>query len=363
MHPKATGLFNEATMPKVQTIEPELYPEVDPEFSKLLPERSPEATADLEKELIEDGGPREPLVIWGSQNILLGGHTRYRICLAHNLPFTVIYKNFPNNTREEAMEWMIADQLKKRNLTDQERAYFIGKQYLMEKQKQGAPDKGATVAPLSPGSSQNKGKTAKKVAKKNKVGDRTVHRAAKFTAAVDAHDAANPGAKAKILAGGAGKGMSKVVKTAPILCPDCIRKGRMANCKKCEELVAKSKKRKPTADTLFKEPKAPKPPKPELDPYEILAKTGTAFATLATKLLKGTDERAQRLRDYWGWCGLTNYTNGVGQFLPWIGVKDLIEASGEKTRMNAAQTEARYIKSCNFLPPATKYRRAQRDQR
>jgi len=97
-------------IPELQRIE------IDPEFKTLITEPRPEETAQLEESLIHEGC-RDPLVLWGS--ILLDGHHRHEICQRNSLPFKTVQAAVKD--RDEAMTWIIKNQLGKRNLTDYDR--------------------------------------------------------------------------------------------------------------------------------------------------------------------------------------------------------------------------------------------------
>jgi hypothetical protein len=88
---------------------------------------------------------------------------------------------------------MIEHQLGQRNLNDEHKLYYIGKHNELQKKLVGRPNgNGATSAPF--------GKTAKAIAEKHKVSERTVYSATKFTRAIDAiADAAGNGARDAIL--------------------------------------------------------------------------------------------------------------------------------------------------------------------
>ena len=82
----------------------------------------------LEANLIKDGC-REPISVWNG--IIVDGHNRYKICTKHQIPFAIEEKYF--SCREEAIAWICANQLGRRNLTEESRKYLIGKQYESEK--------------------------------------------------------------------------------------------------------------------------------------------------------------------------------------------------------------------------------------
>ena len=100
----------------------------DTVFKQLITPLSAEELRQLEQNIIRDGC-REPLCVWNST--ILDGHNRYAICTRMQIPF-MIQKICVRN-REEAMAWICANQLGRRNITHETRKYLIGKRYEMEK--------------------------------------------------------------------------------------------------------------------------------------------------------------------------------------------------------------------------------------
>lgn len=149
---------------------------IDPEFSQLIPATSAEEDAEFERAVLADGKIFEPLILWDHQNILLDGHRRNRLLTKNpklKAPEPIVLKL---ESRQEAHDWIIHHQLSKRNVTPEQRRYLIGKLYLQNKPEAHRPNKSATVADLS----------AREIAAKEGVSERTVHNAASFAAAVDA---------------------------------------------------------------------------------------------------------------------------------------------------------------------------------
>lgn len=151
--------------------------QIDPEFETwVLPPRL-EEFAGLEKSLLEDGC-REPLVLWNG--ILIDGHNRHKICTKHNLPFKTVNKEF--DTREDVKNWIINNQLGRRNVTPEQRDYMLGKLY---KEKKCNPVD--NLKQNSPSGNSCRSVTAiDSLTKSFKVAERTVRNAEKFAEAVDA---------------------------------------------------------------------------------------------------------------------------------------------------------------------------------
>ena len=104
---------------------------IDEEFRSLIRPLTSEEYRLLEENILRDGC-REPLIIW--KDTILDGHNRYKICKRWDLPF--ITTELQVSCREEAMSWICANQLGRRNLSEEMRRYLIGKRYEMEKQIQ-----------------------------------------------------------------------------------------------------------------------------------------------------------------------------------------------------------------------------------
>jgi ParB family chromosome partitioning protein len=87
--------------------------EINQEFKALIPPLSIEEYSQLEKNIIADGC-REPLVVFN--NTLVDGHNRYEICTKHDLPFSILEKDFASESH--AHIWMIENQDGRRNIQD-----------------------------------------------------------------------------------------------------------------------------------------------------------------------------------------------------------------------------------------------------
>lgn len=163
---------------------------VDKEFKSLIDPLTREELEGLEQKILTEGF-KGKVVVWQEQDILLDGHNRVAICKKHNIKYDKRYISLPD--RNAAINWIIDNQLSRRNLSPNQAAYLRGKKYLAEKQKPWRPKKekkGATVAPPSP---EKKGATVapfsqstrEKIAKETKVSPRTIARDGLYAQAVD----------------------------------------------------------------------------------------------------------------------------------------------------------------------------------
>ena len=93
---------------------------VDPEFRDLIPPLNEEELKLLEESLVADGC-ESPLIVWNG--VIIDGHNRYAICRKHEIPFAIQEKNF--SSRDDAMLWMLRNQLGRRNLNNYQRVELV----------------------------------------------------------------------------------------------------------------------------------------------------------------------------------------------------------------------------------------------
>jgi len=161
------------------------------EFKKLIPPLSKEEFAQLETNCLDEG-IREAIVTW--QGFIIDGHNRHEIAQRWGLEFKTVEKSF--DFKEDAIEWMINNQLGRRNITDGQKKYLIGKRYENEKQRQGTnnqyskSEKGQNVL------FQN---TAEKLAQEFGISDKQVQRNEEFAKGVDLLSNIEPELKNEIL--------------------------------------------------------------------------------------------------------------------------------------------------------------------
>ena len=93
---------------------------VDPEFRDLIPPLNEEELKLLEASLVADGC-ESPLIVWNG--VIVDGHNRYAICRKHGIPFSIQEKNF--SSRDDAMLWMLRNQLGRRNLNSYQRVELV----------------------------------------------------------------------------------------------------------------------------------------------------------------------------------------------------------------------------------------------
>jgi len=180
---------------------------IDPDFRALIPPLAPEELEQLEANILRDGC-RDPLAVWGATGILLDGHNRYDICAKHGLSYQTTPVSL--KTRDEAADWIDANQLGRRNLAPDQQSILRGRRYNRTKKAQGGDRKSkCQIDTLIDASAA--------LAKQHGVSPATIKRDGKFAAAVEKVKAIDPQIAAKITSGKAAPPRSAVIKAAQLL--------------------------------------------------------------------------------------------------------------------------------------------------
>ena len=153
--------------------------QIDKEFEALIPPLTAEEAKQLEANLVEAGGARDPLVCWRDSDrlVLLDGHNRHRICTRLGLPFEVV--DIELDDREAAEDWIDRNQLGRRNLSPDAYRLLLGRRYNRTKKAAHRPAKRDQNDPVIPE------RTADKLATEHGVSAPTVKRAGQFAEAVE----------------------------------------------------------------------------------------------------------------------------------------------------------------------------------
>jgi ParB-like chromosome segregation protein Spo0J/arsenate reductase-like glutaredoxin family protein len=132
---------------------------VDREFEELLPVLTPEEFDRLEKSVVQNG-MLDPIKVWEDPDTgkytIIDGHNRYKILKKHNISlnywenYKIMYADeLP--TRDDVKQWMLEQQLGRRNLSDAEKYEIVQKFKSVFEQKakknQSLGGKGSTNLP------------------------------------------------------------------------------------------------------------------------------------------------------------------------------------------------------------------------
>lgn len=108
---------------------------IDKEFEELLPKLTIDEFESLEKNILKNG-VLDPLKIWNDPEtnkwVLIDGHNRYKIIKKNGIEFNIwngfkIMYEEELPTREDVKEWMLEQQLGRRNLTEMDRYEIVQK--------------------------------------------------------------------------------------------------------------------------------------------------------------------------------------------------------------------------------------------
>ena len=159
-----------------------ILPELESLIPSLLTTELAQLSANLEQE-----GCREALLVWPTTegivngtdnpttlNILIDGHNRYRICTRKGIKFRVSPREF--DSLSAAKEFMIDNQLGRRNLTPEQMSYLRGKKYRQQKNE---PGRQAGLANGQPEPTKDR------LAREFEVSPSTILRDADFSAGID----------------------------------------------------------------------------------------------------------------------------------------------------------------------------------
>lgn len=193
-----------------------------PELESLIPPLNSDESEQLEANIIKNGC-REALLIWTTTQsiinpltensapcfVLIDGHNRFRICQKNQVDFQIHLVSYKN--MEEVREFMIDNQIGRRNLTPEQASYLRGIKYLNLKQNKGQYDRiehNAQNEHYAETASENhnaqnehydkKKKTAEILGEKFNVGQATIRRDAEFAQGLEMLE---PSLKTAVLAG------------------------------------------------------------------------------------------------------------------------------------------------------------------
>ena len=114
--------------------------------------------------------------------IIVDGHNRYEICNEHNIPFKVAELELSD--RDAVINFIINNQLGRRNLPKVAKMHLIGLLYKQEKKVQGGTGANQHKKKQS-GQNDHSAKTEEVIAKQHNVSPKTVRRAVVVSEAVD----------------------------------------------------------------------------------------------------------------------------------------------------------------------------------
>jgi len=166
---------------------------IDPEFQNKIPPLTEAEFRQLEENILNDGEVYEPIVTWNG--VIVDGHNRWKIILANPwLTYKIREMSFAD--KWEAFDWMYRKQLGRRNLTDEQKTFLLGKQYEARKHIVGnrtSPrDKDGKFQCIQNDNNGHNGRTVEEVAKENNVSPSYVSRAERFANGIESIQEEDP---------------------------------------------------------------------------------------------------------------------------------------------------------------------------
>ena len=156
---------------------------ISAELESFLPSTTEDEKRSLRHSLQAEGC-LQPLTVWAEEQVLVDGHNRYRICVDEGIPFTVTERSFPS--LEAVKEWMLLQQLCRRNLSDNHRRWCLGQLYERRKGEKGGNRGNQHTAAKPQNGALPKGSVRDQIAAETGSSKNTVERSAVFTRTVEA---------------------------------------------------------------------------------------------------------------------------------------------------------------------------------
>jgi ParB-like chromosome segregation protein Spo0J len=198
----------------------------------LLPLRDEEFQL-LEQSVLTEG-IRDPLVVWNrdGEYVLLDGHHRYKLAQKHGLDFSTVEMEFADES--EAVQWILRNQLARRNLTDEQRTLVLGRYYNTLKL---APHRPSTDNAVKFTAFSGRSATARQLGEIFGVSEKTVRNAAEFAEVVDVLAEIEPEAAARVLAGEVPDAKTALPKVEPELLPKVAERIAQGNAHSVKDAV------------------------------------------------------------------------------------------------------------------------------
>ena len=173
--------------------------QINPKFAQIIPPLTADEFAQLEENILKLGRVTDSIKIWNGT--IVDGHHRYKIIQEHpDIPYTTEEMSF--DSEYEAIAWMCSAQLGRRNITEANRQYLVGKRYDAEKnlwggsRNSGEQSSRGEIRPL-----KKDHITRENIAKDTNTTKSYVKYADLFAKGIDIAESIDPGIKHDILSG------------------------------------------------------------------------------------------------------------------------------------------------------------------
>lgn len=180
---------------------------VEREFQEKIPPLTEAEFDQLRENILNDGEVYEPIAVWNG--IIVDGHNRWKVIKEHpEIPYKIREMDFTD--KWAAFDWMYQKQLGRRNLSDEQKTYLIGKLYESRKKTSGGTGANRYTATKEqdaqngqPVKTKDKEKhgVSGEIALELNIGRNTVRRAEHFSKGIDRAAEVDPKFKQEILSG------------------------------------------------------------------------------------------------------------------------------------------------------------------
>lgn len=192
---------------------------IDNGFKTLIRPLRKQEYRQLESNILDDGC-REAIITWNG--IIVDGHNRYEICHKHQIPFRVQEMNF--ESREDVIAWICANQLGRRNISEETRHFLIGMQYETEKMIAGRKKQEGqnpfSGLPLETEYHPSRHVTAERIAKENNISFGSVQKYAIYARALNEIQKKCPSFVAMILSGNCKVSHNYIIEVSRLSAPE-----------------------------------------------------------------------------------------------------------------------------------------------
>lgn len=161
---------------------------IDKDFRRIIPPLSSEEYGLLENKILAEGfSSKYPLIVWHPSEgspILLDGHHRFKICAEHKIEYECVEQELAD--REEAIDWILKNQLGRRNVSEKTASKLRGELYNRIKRRKGGQPTNQNAEKRSGNSCRfvSDG-TREEIANELGVSSRTIHNDGEFAEALN----------------------------------------------------------------------------------------------------------------------------------------------------------------------------------
>lgn len=188
-------IIKDQSLLKFEAIKNEIL--ILPELKALIPPLNADEFLQLEENIKKDGC-REAILIWETKKIkidsntltpdasvyvLIDGHNRYEICTKHGLDFKIHVVNY--ESLDQVKDFMIDNQLGRRNITPEQASYLRGLKYNAEKKNRGQYSREMQSGQNVHFDEKGSKKTAQKLAEQYHVNEKTIRRDADYADGIE----------------------------------------------------------------------------------------------------------------------------------------------------------------------------------